>query len=240
MKICRFSSGIRKTEGVCQPRKLSVKIAVLLSACMLVLLCCGCGGQESSRKSLNQQGMELIGLMAQMAASEEYGAIMGAENPAFENQLRGIASGDYSVPRTIYEMTVPSVGEFLSAIDGEEALDGLPDSLKEFLDAKSASLLLNQLNAREGSSSLALASLYTAEKTFVSSELEQDSIYLYFFEDGYPIAVAFHRGEDDTVKATGVFVLAEGMEEASVGQLEEVFALLGLDCRFRLLEGQEK
>ncbi len=52
--------------------------------------------------------------------------------------------------------------------------------------------------------------------------------------------MAFHRGEDDTVKATGVFVLAEGMEEASVGQLEEALALLGLDCRFRLLEGQEK
>jgi hypothetical protein len=53
--------------------RLKSLLPALLSALLLILLCCSCGKAEASQKTLRQQGMDLVNLMAQMAASEEYG-----------------------------------------------------------------------------------------------------------------------------------------------------------------------
>lgn len=211
-------------------------LPVLLSVILLAVLCCGCGKTDSSPKTLRQQGMDLVNLMAQMAASEEYKTIIGADNPSFQRLMEGLTNGDYASPLAVYELNFPSIQVFLSALGEESALDGLTQPLKDHLNSRSASLLVNQLNTRTGSDALALASLYAAEKTFVSSELEEDTIYLYLFPSGYPIAVTFRGGEDHSVKATGNFVLIEDMDASSIEQLEQAFSLFGPDCTLRLLE----
>ena len=136
----------------------------------------------------------------------------------------------------MYELTFPSMWKLLSELGEYDTLDGLPDSLKDLLDARSASLLLTQMNALTGTNALALSSLYTAEKIFVSSALEENTIYLYLFDSGYPIAVSFQCGEDHAVKATAMFLLTDGINADSIDQMKEVLMLFAPDCRIRLLE----
>lgn len=216
--------------------RLKSLLPALLFALLLILFCCSCGKAEASQKTLRQQGMDLVNLMAQMAASEEYGTIIGADNSSFERLLQGIKAGEYTSPTAVYELTPPSMQQFLSIIGDNTALDGLPDTLKNMLNSRTASLLANQFNAQVGSDALALSSLYAAEKTFVSNELETDLIYLYFFDSGYPITVTFRGGEDHTVKATGNFVLTKDLDASSIDQIKQALALFGLGCEIRLLE----
>ncbi len=212
------------------------KTLALLSAVILALLSGSCAKPDNGRRPLRQHGMELVELLAQMADSTQYTEIMGADNPSFEPLVQGIAEGDYTAPAAVYELTFPSMWKLLSELGEYDTLDGLPDSLKDLLDARSASLLLTQMNALTGTNALALSSLYTAEKIFVSSALEENTIYLYLFDSGYPIAVSFQCGEDHAVKATAMFLLTDGINADSIDQMKEVLMLFAPDCRIRLLE----
>lgn len=211
-------------------------LQALFSALLLVLLLCSCGKQDTSQKTLYQHGMDLVGLLAQMAVSEDYGTLIGSDNFSFENLQQKMAAGDYTAPSAVYEITLPSIEEFLNAIDEEDSLSELSDSLKEVLNARSTSVLINQLNSQAGVNALAMSSLYMTEKTFVCHTLQEDTIYLYLFKSGYPITVSFHGGEDDTVKATGMFLLNEEINNVSLKQLKGILELFGLDCSITLLE----
>ena len=67
----------------------------------------------------------------------------------------------------------------------------------------------------------------TAGKTFVSTEGDGDAIYLYVYENACPAAVSFVRGEDNSVSASGTFILNDGFDASSHESLEEFFGEAG-------------
>ena len=107
-------------------------------------------------------------------------------------------------------------------------LEGLSENLKAVMRRKTVgTALITQINAQNGATNLAATTICTAGKTFVGSEGEGDAIYLYVYENACPAAVSFVRGEDNSVSASGTFILNDGFDASSPESLEKFFGESG-------------
>ena len=174
-------------------RKAIILSALLLTAC----------GSTAETKSPYEQGLELVSLLKEMAANEEYVAALSAGTD-IQSILLQAGQGDFSQPKAVYRITV-SIDAFLNL--AEMDLSGMSASLQENLRSRANAAIFSQINAMAGVEALAAASACTAQKVFVSRELEEDEIYSYTYENAVPAAVSFSPGDDGAVSATGMFIL---------------------------------
>ena len=201
-------------------KKTVFKAAALLLSLIMLFSLTACSQQvENERPSLEVYGMEVIHMMEELVKSEFYGNAMSGSSE-IHAAAQPAAAGDYSDPLAIYKITVPNLESMLE-LEGEElAAEGFSEELMQFLENRSVSAVISQLNAMSGAYAVAAASMYTASKTFVSDELKESMIYLYTFEEGVPVAVTFLKGEDNTVSAGGQFLLIDHFS------IEEIQSLL--------------
>ena len=219
----------------CFIAKKSKCILVMAMTIITMLMLSGCGEEQSGGKSLREHGMDLVRIMEEMVKNDNYGKLVGGDNSSLEEIRIQLAAGDYASPEAVYEMSVPSVQSVLALADESEGSYDFSDALNRQLDNKGASVLVNQLNAMKGTAALACSSLYTAGKAFVSNELSENTIYVYTFENGYPVAVVFTAGEDHAVTAQGTFILWEDIEGEAFESLQNLLKELGLSDTFRRL-----
>lgn len=196
--------------------------AVLLAAALLVSIAgCTNGAKE---KSLYEQGMELISLMAEMTRSESYRALYTA-SPEIQEILSSAGQGDYSSPAAVYQITLSE--EQLLELTGAGDVENLP--LKNYVISRANTILFSQVNAEGGAQVLAASSICAAGKTFVSKAFSGNTVYLYVFENGTPVAVSFLGGEDHTVSASGNFLFTERFQTGVPEALDEYLRQLGTD-----------
>ena len=204
------------------------RIAAVTLAFLLVLSLCACGGQSdntTSGKTLLEHGLEVVATMDEMAGSDEYiNFYTGSKEMA--EIVKDIGKGDHSVPVAVYKITIDE--EAIEAWDMLGGLEGLSETLKTAMRQKAfGAALITQINAQNGASTLAATTICTAGKTFVSSEGDGDAIYLYVYENACPAAVSFVKGEDNSVSASGTFILNDGFDASSPESLETFFGETG-------------
>jgi len=201
------------------------KIISLGISIALIFGLCGCAAGESAQssadKSLYVQGLEVVSLMAEMAGNEAYLEVYTSNDEVAE-AVSAIGEGDYSEPKEVYQLTIPAEA-ILSLADMADVEKGLSDRLKKFIESKMSAAIISQINSMEGATSLAAVSICAGQKTFVSDELTENTIYLYTYEDAVPAAVVFISGEDNTVLATGYFILNENFKADMQQDIQEYF-----------------
>ena len=171
-------------------------------------------------KSLYEHGLDIIAMMDEMIRSDFYLDTMSSSQE-IEEKASELAQGNYSKPKAVYELTVPTFATLLALLDEEMAgLEELSPELQAQLNTRSASAFITQLNAMEGTTALATSSVFTASKLFVSSALSENTIYLYTFEQGHSIAIVYTPGENNAVSATGYFLLNEDISTESAMELQ--------------------
>lgn len=191
----------------------------LLLVLTLVLSLPACGGQQSTGKSLYDQGLEVVQLMAEMARSEDYVALYSGSSDV-QAILERAGQGDFTAPQAVYRLTVPT-SAFLALAGEETDLDlsgDLTPAVQKTVEDRLQPALAAQFNAQAGTTALAAASICAAEKLFVSSELKENTLYLYTFEDAVPAAVSFTAGEDGAVSASGVLILNDAFSKDRLTQ----------------------
>lgn len=199
---------------------------MVLAMAVSLLACGGAGttGSAASDKSLYEQGLEVISLMAEAASSEEYvGAYTG--NPEIMGIIQNVGAGDYTTPKAVYSISVNE--EILLAMLGLENLDGISAELKDTLLSRTFSSLITQINGYAGVNNLAASGVLTLGKTFVDSSLTEDAIYIYTYENALPVAVTFSVGENGAVSAGGNFIMYEDFACGSVAEVQEFFSEFG-------------
>ena len=183
----------------------------------------GFWGNESAfrDKSLYEHGLDVVAMLEEIINSEEYvQAFSGSQE--IMNVIQEISTGDYAAPPTVYKITLDmdNVLKTSDMLDMENASEALIANLKNRVLAS----IVTTINARSGALTLAASSVCTTGKTFVSSEIQEEMIYLYVFEDAAPVAVTFTLGEDNAINATGNFLL---YEEIPAGSVQELLEYLG-------------
>ena len=152
------------------------------------------------------QGLSLISLMKEKAMNDDYSRLLG-RNDEFIAKLHELCAGDMSKIHDVIRLS----GVFDMFSLSEERLLQFSPMLKRELEI----LLLKSFTANWSNKAemdkIAAASFIASERTFVSSELKEDCIYIFGFEDDslYPVAVGFMRGEGNSVNAFSTFVLSK-------------------------------
>ena len=205
-------------------------ICTLVALAMTISLgaCGGTGasGSNTSDKSLYEQGLGVISLMAEAAQAEEYvGAYTG--NPEIMEIIQNVGAGDYTTPKAVYSLSVSD--EVLLSMLGQENLNGISAELKDNLLSRSFGSLITQINGYAGVNNLAASSVLTLGKSFVDSTLAEDVIYIYIFENALPVAVSFTVGENGSVSAGGNFIMYEEFTCGSVAEVQEFFSEFGAE-----------
>ena len=202
--------------------------AAILALTMTFVLC-ACGGQSgsttSSGKTLLEHGLDVVATMDEMAGSDEYiNFYTGSKDMA--EIVKDIGKGDHSAPIAVYKITIDK--EAMEAWDMLGGLEGLSENLKTAMRQKAfGAALITQINAQNGASTLAATTVCSAGKTFVSTEEDGDAIYLYVYENACPAAVSFVKGEDNSVSASGTFIINDGFDANSPESLQEFFGETG-------------
>ncbi|MBO5354271.1 MAG: hypothetical protein J6A77_13340 [Lachnospiraceae bacterium] len=202
--------------------KIRKTISTVLMLLMVMSFCaCAETKGEVTEKTLYEHGMDVVALMAEAAGSEEYAGIYTG-SPELMEIIKNVGEGDYSAPKAVYAVSVSE--EAVSGLLGMENLDGYSAALKETLLSRAVGSLIAQINGYAGVNNLAVSSVLTLGKSFVDNGLKENVIYVYTFENGFPVAVTFTVGENGAVSAGGNFVM---YEEFTCGSLEEVQAFFG-------------
>ena len=202
-------------------------LAVLLSAIMLLSLC-ACGGettQTTGEKSLYEHGLDVIEVMSEMTQLESYVETYTGSGEIKE-AVKSIGEGDYTAPKAVYAIT--ATAEQIAAYAGVGELEGASEELQNVMENKFVVALTTQVNGFAGVEQLAAASVCTAGKTFVSNEISESVIYLYTYENAKPVCVTFTCGEDDTVSASGLFMMYDEFTCDSAEEIEEFFGEVGV------------
>ena len=205
-------------------------ISVLVMLVMTISLC-ACGGADvsgnnTSDKSLYEQGLGVISLMAEAASAEEYVAAYTG-NPEIMEIIQNVGAGDYTTPTAVYSLSVGD--EVLLSMLGLENLNGISIELKDNLLSRAFGSLITQINGYAGVNSLAASSVLTLGKSFVDSSVTEDMIYIYTFENALPAAVSFTVGENGAVSAGGNFIMYEEFTCGSVAEVQEFFSEFGAE-----------
>ena len=204
------------------------RIVALSMAFVMMLSLCACGGQSgnvTSGKTLLEHGLEVVATMDEMAGSDEYISFYSGSKDMAEI-VKGISKGDHSAPVAVYKITIEE--DAMGAWDLLSGLEGLSENLKTAIRQKAfGAALITQINAQNGATTLAATTMCTAGKTFVSTEEDGDAIYLYVYENACPAAVSFVRGEDNSVSASGTFIINDGFDPSTLETLEEFFGETG-------------
>ena len=206
-------------------KKRILALAMTFALVISLGACGGDSGKTSGGKTLLEHGLEVVATMDEMANSDEYISFYSG-NKEMAEIVKEIGNGDHSAPVAVYKITVDE--KSMGAWDMLSGLEGLSENLKTAMRQKAfGAALITQINAQNGATTLAATTICTAGKTFVSTEGDGDAIYLYVYENACPAAVSFVRGEDNSVSASGTFILNDGFDASSPESLETFFGETG-------------
>lgn len=173
-------------------------LCIVISVLLIISLS-SCGG---SSKSLLEYGTEVISLMREMVENGEYAKFYNIP-AAYDETVKALRNGDYSKASVVYELSVSA--SKLIGIDIDES--ELSDELYSYICSSSYISFSSLINQKSGSDALAVSAIFSAQKTFACKDIEENKVYLYVFENGYPIVITFVPGEDGSVRAIGNFVI---------------------------------
>ena len=195
----------------------------IIVALIMVLSLSACSNNESNAetKSLYAQGLEVVHLMSEMTQTEEYVDIYTGDSE-IKTIIQNISTGDYSSPKAVYAISISD--DNLAAMAELDGLENASEELKTFLMNRVLGSLMTQINGMSGVEKLAASSVCIVGKTFVNENATDNVIYLYTYENALPVAVTFTVGEDQTVSASGVFVMYDEFTYGSADEIKAFFS----------------
>ena len=197
-----------------------------ICTCLLFFGVFGFSSCRASSDSLKNEGLEIISLISEMIESDSYDVIILSGVSAYEDSIAKIKAGDYTAPNGVYEIEV-SLDYFTTFYDIDQY--ELSERLKDYIGDMYVNSVVSMINSKNGVFSVALSSVYTATDCFVDKSISENHIYLYAFENGYPIIVSFVPYSDGAVMATGHLVVDDNFDTSSTEGIKNYLEKIGFD-----------
>ena len=193
-------------------------IFILTAIMMFGMVACGV---ENKQVSLYEQGLKVVALMEEMAGNQSY-VQMFTGNTQISEVIQSNTNGDYSKPSMVYEVVLQK-DNFQGLLENEGIQTTMSDELKRIVGKKVNASVVTQLNAYGGSENLAASTICTAGISFVNSEVKEDVIYIYIYENTAPVAVIFLQEGNDIVSANGTFMFGEEYTNLTEDNILQLF-----------------
>ena len=202
------------------------KVLSIVLICAICVCCVSCGG---AAPSITERGEEVIALIGEIAASDDYLDVMTGNMSAYEKLLAEVRAVDYSEISAVYELELSREQLFLKLYGIHLGMDELSEAVENKLTDGLGSELATHINSKDKMPAAVVSTVYTASKTFVDKSIEENRYLLYTLEGGYPVLVSFMPGEDGAVYATAKMILSSSFEATDAEQISSSFAKMGFD-----------
>lgn len=203
-------------------KKLLIFI-LIFALSIAALVSCDEPEESVNGKTARECSDNVVSLMGEMVNSDKFANLYGISY-SYKDKIELLKSGDYTKVSAVYELSVTDETFF----SGFESFDETSDELAAYVRSNMLPTIATRINQRDGVSTLAVASTYTATQSFVCPELKSDTVYLYVFESGCPILVSFVIGEDGAVKVTANFIISSDFKLDNAAEIEASFKNFGL------------
>ena len=200
--------------------KKTIVVILVLAVLTAALVSCTANG-----KSAKDCSAEVVSLMSEMITSEKYAEFYSLRT-SYEETLEKekLKSGNYSSPLAIYELSIPEESLMQEAPKIEDAYKELDQYVKSSLYTSFASLI----NKGSGTEAMVVSSVFSAKKTFVCEEIKKNTVYLYVYENGYPIVITFIPGESGSVRVSGQLIINDDFYTDDAAKIESSCAQRGI------------
>ena len=101
--------------------------------------------------------------------------------------------------------------------------------LYEYLCSSAYTSFGTLINRISGPTSVVLSSAFTASKNYVNKDIDENKIYLFVFENGYPIAVTFVANGEGAVHAVGHFIINDEFITEDENSIKDSCEKMGID-----------
>lgn len=195
-------------------------LTVLLCCALLVTLFSSCSGK---RDMLKKCGEDVISMMVEMIENEEYREIYDLSEE-YDEEISKLCEGDYSELEQVYELIIPVE----QLIDKSLDEDDLSEDLYQYVCSSAFISFASRVNQASGVKAMVASSTFSAQKCFASKKMDESTIYLYVFEDGYPIAVTFVDSGEDAFRGVGYFILNDEFDTDDEDSIKKSCKDLGI------------
>ena len=181
-------------------------------------------GEKHAVESLKDRGLEVVGLLNEKLHSEAYTQLVASSAITDSELFQELRQIDFSKVENVYKITFSKDSlESLLKVFGEADIDLEPmsDTIKESLQTQMIESFFTTLTAKKsGSMALAVQGTFSAELLFVDPEKDTNSIYLFSYQNAYPVAVSFTRSDDGAVKAKACIVMIKDFKAGTVDEVK--------------------
>ncbi len=200
--------------------KSKLLVVISMIAVLVLSACSNTEGEAASEQlSLEQQAQILIDEVIMLAASEDYLNLVTGQGE-IRNIIDDIAAQDYSSALSTYQLDGVNelIMEFMLA---EGSLD---PQIEEIVGTRMAGVLPGQINAMNGTETLAATSILSHSNSFIFEGLDKPTIYLYTFDHDYSFMVQFTPNQQNIVNANiNIIANAELKDLLTTEDLMEYF-----------------
>ncbi|WP_191016379.1 hypothetical protein [Treponema zioleckii] len=187
------------------------------------------GKKSKSEKKLFEQGLSLASLMKEKASSQTYRS-MFVSNEEILNKIREISAGDVSKPTAVYKIS-GDASAFVQNSLGIFRLENedLSPRVRNEFEKKFIFMIPAVLSNRVADSfGIAAISIIASTTAFDCDGLKENCLYIFTFEDAYPVAVGFEKCEDKAVIASATYVLDKNFISFFESTLSELKSFINL------------
>ncbi len=196
-------------------KKNNRKIYIVFMMMLFIVLSSACGNKDnnvlSSNTSFYDKGQEMILTMHELVCDEGYIKAMGAMDDLREI-IDTIGGMDYSSPVHVYRVSnmdevLPNVMLLLEVYIGD-----MSDSVETVIKKKLAVSIATRITAMyTGTSALAVQSMFVVDTSFVNTSAKDMELYIYTYDDAYPVFASFIPEGDGAVSAAVSYVIVDDM-----------------------------
>ncbi|MCM1083060.1 MAG: hypothetical protein NC428_06225 [Clostridium sp.] len=194
-------------------KKRKTYMFLIMTICIVLFSACGNKDSDvlNSNASFYDEGQEMALTMHELICDETYIQATGVPDDVREI-IDKIGGMDYSASAHVYR--VSKVDEVLSnaMLMGKVYPNGMSDSVEAVMKKKLVGNIAGQITARKtGTSALVVQSMFVVNTSFVNTAAKDMELYVYTYDDAYPVFVAFIPEGNGAVSASASYLIVDDM-----------------------------
>lgn len=168
--------------------------------------------------SLYDRSLDMIGALSELVADENY-----RNNVGLPKKLEGIVSSllemNYSKPYAVYRVAnLDNILEFI--ISGVSVT--LDDDIKKYIEIDFSDGICNMILSSYGSEAIAANAIFNINNVFTDENVTENEMFIYVYEDAYPVAVTYIIGENGAVLANASYLISDEFIGTDIDELEKL------------------
>lgn len=219
------------------------RICILYTAAVMLCTLCGCQNGKTNEQpeapkvsSLYEEGAALVSDMQALANDAAYIKLMSSATDIKQN-IETVASCNYDKPSGVYSISnIKDVSKAALLISGLQN-GSLSETADRYIQNSAGAQLANILIARFGGAhNLAASSVIMTSSCFYNPDCTEIKVYIYAYDDAYPVIVSFIPGKNGAVSARASCMLVDSVRGAGKDKINEFLGSSGYQDLYELEE----